>query len=136
VKEAEAGDAPADELLGVAEFESEFFCGPLHQDPEREFYKHLGSLPIFTWGGLGRALLNPLRAKRELDELGERLKSRGIEGNMRGDGLTKGGILVISPEDEILYTFPEDPGKGVPEAECAKIVAAVRSLSATKAEGP
>lgn len=49
---------------------------------------------------------------------------------MRGDGLTKGGILVISPQEEILHAFYEDPGKGVPDDECEKIVSAVKSMAA------
>ena len=52
---------------------------------------------------------------------------------MKGDGLTKGGIFVISPQDEILYTFHEDPGKGVPDEECANIVSAIRSIQKTAA---
>jgi len=128
VKELEKDDAPPEKRLGVAEFEKDYFCGPLYQDPEREFYKLLGSKPIFTLGGLGKALLNPLKVRRQLKEMGERQKAKGVEGNMQGDGLTKGGILVISPRDEILHTFYEDAGNGVPAEECAKIVAAVRSI--------
>ena len=60
--------------------------------------------------------------------VGERQKAKSVEGNMQGDGLTKGGILVISPQDEILHTFYEDPGNGVPKEEAAKIIAAVRSI--------
>uniref|UniRef100_A0A6V4SN97 Peroxiredoxin-like 2 activated in M-CSF stimulated monocytes n=1 Tax=Prymnesium polylepis TaxID=72548 RepID=A0A6V4SN97_9EUKA len=115
-------------MLGVEEFRTGYFCGPLYQDPEREFYKILGSKPIFTFGGIGKALLNPLKLRRELKEMGERQKAKNVEGNMQGDGLTKGGILVISPQDEILHTFYEEPGNGVPKEEAAKIIAAVRSI--------
>ena len=130
VKEVELEDVPEDEQLGVSEFQTEYFCGTLFQDPERAFYEALGSKPIFGFRSLGKALLNPIKARRELKEMGERMKAKNVEGNMKGDGLTKGGIFVISPGDEILHTFYEDPGKGVPADECAKIVAAVRSIEA------
>lgn len=61
-----------------------------------------------------------------MKEMGERMDAKGIEGNMKGDGLAKGGILVISPTDEVLHTFYEDPGKGVPPDECAAIIAAAQ----------
>lgn len=128
VKEEELTDVAAEKMLGLEDFQKSYFCGELFQDPERKFYEFLGSKPIFTLGGLGRALLNPFKFRRELKEMGERQKAKGIEGNMQGDGLTKGGILVISPQDQILYTFYEDPGNGVPSAECAAIVAAINSI--------
>lgn len=118
-----------DKLLGIAEFENEYFCGPLYQDPARSFYEALGSKPIFTLGGLGRMLLNPLKARRELKEMGERFKAKGLAGNMKGDGLTKGGIFVIAPDGDVQYTFYEDPGKGVPEAEASRILAAAKQMS-------
>jgi len=128
VKELEKDDVPEEKKLGVSDFERNYFCGPLYQDPEREFYKALGNKPIFTLGGLGKALINPLKVRRSLKEMGERQKAKKVEGNMQGDGLTKGGILVISPSSEVLHTFYEDPGNGVPADELAKIISAVRSI--------
>lgn len=117
-----------DKLLGIAEFESKYFCGPVYHDPSRAFYEVLGSKPIFTLGGIGKALLNPLKTRRELKEMGERMKSKGLEGNMKGDGLTKGGIFVIDPSGEVRFTFNEDPGNGVPAEQLSQIVAAAKSV--------
>lgn len=128
VKEVEAEDTPADKLLGISEFETKYFCGSLFQDPERLFYKALGDKPIFTFGTLGKVLLNPFSTRRVLKEMAERQKAKNVEGNLRGDGLTKGGILVISAQGQILHTFYEDAGNGVPEDEREKIVAAAQSI--------
>ena len=114
--------------LGIADFENSYFCAPLYHDPERAFYKALGSKPLFTLGGIGKALLNPLKLRRELKGMGERMKGKGVEGNLRGDGLTKGGILVIGPDGDVKFTFYEDPGNGVPPEEAAKIIAAAKAL--------
>lgn len=123
-----------DKMRGLVEFQNKYFCGPLYlSDEGRTLYDFLGSQPIFTFGTLGRALLNPLKARRELKEMGERMKAKGLEGNMVGDGLVKGGVLCIAPSGELTYTFYEDAGKGIP-SECQdKIVEAVRSFGDMKA---
>lgn len=119
----------ADKMLGVADFAEQYFCGPLFlSDEERTLYQYLGNQPIFTLGTLGRALLNPFKARREMKEMGERMKAKNIEGNMVGDGLTKGGVLCIAPSGKIEYIFREDPGKGIPQEAQDAIVNAVRSF--------
>ena len=130
VKEEERPE-PVDEekKLGVAEFADDYFCGPLYLDPEREFYKALGDKPIFTLRTLGKALLNPFKFRKELKEQGERFKAKEIDGNMQGDGLVKGGILVIAPDGDVKCIFEEDPGNGVPEVEAKRIIAAAKALS-------
>ena len=62
--------------------------------------------------------------------MGKRLESKGVEGNMVGDGLAKGGVLVITPDDKVRYAFYEDPGNGIPEAEVAAIVNAASEVAA------
>jgi hypothetical protein len=39
--------------------------------------------------------------------MGERMKAKGLEGNMVGDGLVKGGVLCFAPDGELKYTFFE-----------------------------
>eukprot|EP00747_Dinoflagellata_sp_TGD_P189768 gnl/TRDRNA2_/TRDRNA2_50509_c0_seq1.p2 gnl/TRDRNA2_/TRDRNA2_50509_c0~~gnl/TRDRNA2_/TRDRNA2_50509_c0_seq1.p2 ORF type:complete len:119 (-),score=27.82 gnl/TRDRNA2_/TRDRNA2_50509_c0_seq1:33-389(-) len=117
-------------MRGVAEFQNKYFCGPLYQDKDRSFYEFFGNQPIFTWGSIGKALLNPFTTSREFTEIGERTKAKGVEGNMVGDGLTKGGVVVMDPKGNPLYKFEEQSGKGIPADSVAKIVDAARSISA------
>lgn len=132
VKEQEL-EAPIEDeskMLGVAEFRDRYFCGPLYlTDDDRTLYDFLGNKSIFSLGDLGRALINPLKTRRELKSMNARFEQRGIEGNMKGDGIKKGGVLCIAPDGELLHTFFEDPGKGIPAEDCAQIVAAVRSFA-------
>eukprot|EP00746_Dinoflagellata_sp_MGD_P081112 gnl/MRDRNA2_/MRDRNA2_32297_c0_seq1.p2 gnl/MRDRNA2_/MRDRNA2_32297_c0~~gnl/MRDRNA2_/MRDRNA2_32297_c0_seq1.p2 ORF type:complete len:119 (+),score=19.71 gnl/MRDRNA2_/MRDRNA2_32297_c0_seq1:533-889(+) len=116
-------------MRGVAEFQQKYFCGELYQDKERTFYEYFGNKPIFTLGMLGSALLNPFKVSSELTEMGERMKAKGVEGNMVGDGLTKGGVVVIDKNGTPLYTFYEDSGKGIPSDSLSKIVEAARSIA-------
>lgn len=119
----------AEKMRGVAEFESQYFCGPLYlSDEARTIYQFLGNKKIFTLGSIFKSLLKPWRLRRELKEMSARMKSRKIEGNMVGDGLIKGGVLCIAPSGDIKYTFYEDAGKGIPTDCQADIVAAVRSF--------
>lgn len=49
---------------------------------------------------------------------------------MVGDGLAKGGILVVAPDGDVRHVFYEDPGKGVPDFEVAAIVSAAKGVAA------
>ena len=66
---------------------------------------------------------NPLGVWRDFKALGERLKEKKIDGNMVGDGLTLGGILVIGPKNEVLYQYKEETGKEIPTKEIADALA-------------
>ena len=58
-----------------------------------------------------------------------RLKEKGdIQGNLVGEGAIRGGILVISPQNEVLYRYDEETGQEIPAAE---IAAAVAKLAAS-----
>ena len=133
VKEVEApeeDDVPAEKMLGLADFEEQYFCGGLYHDAERVFWTALGNKPIFTFGTIGKALINPLKARREMKAMGERMKAKSVEGNMVGDGLAKGGILVVAPGGDVKHVFYEDPGQGVPADEVAAILSAAKDVAA------
>ena len=106
-----------------------FFRNNLHET------RHTVSLSAFSQtthipdDSLHPTATHPFKARREMKELGERLKSQGVEGNMVGDGLAKGGILVIAPDGEVRHVFYEDPGKGVPDFEVAAIVSAAKGVA-------
>ena len=46
------------------------------------------------------------------------------------DRLVKGGVLVISADDEIVHTFYEDAGQGIPADDAEQIVRAAKKLAA------
>jgi hypothetical protein len=127
-KEIEKED---DDTLGIGEFADKYWEGnPLYQDKDRAFFTFLGnkklSIPL-------KSLLNPIRAYRELKALGARMKERGLEGNLKGEGLVKGGVLVVGPDDTVLYTHFEETGSGIPKEALAEIKAAALKLIAPPA---
>lgn len=112
----------AEKMRGTADFQNSYFCGPMYLDADKAFYKYLGNKPINPL-----ELLNPFT----LAKIPEKLKSKSIEGNTIGDGITKGGVLVIDPEGEVLHKFFEKTGEGVPDKDLEKIVEAAKSIKAS-----
>ena len=102
-------------------------------DEERIFYQELGDRKLDF--KLGRALTNPLGTWRDIRALGKRLKAKGpeggIQGNLVGEGLTLGGILVVGPENEVIYQYKEETGQEIPIEE---IAAALAKLAGARAE--
>lgn len=69
---------------------------------------------------------NPFTLWSGWKTLGARLKSKKIEGNYKGEGLTLGGIIVYSPDKGIVYSYKEDTGSEIPSE--AIIIAAAEAL--------
>jgi hypothetical protein len=116
---APVSGADNDKKLGVGEFESLYFPHKLYRDSSLSFYKYLGNRNIlldneFSW--------NPLQWYSSYNQMKERLKTHGLKGNMAGEGLRLGGILVISPARGIVYTYLEKTGSPIPENEIMEAV--------------
>ena len=96
---------------------------------------HLSHHPLFTTTQfLGNRKLtsdvafswNPFTLWSGWKSLGARLKSKKIEGNYSGEGLTLGGIIVYSPDKGIVYSYKEVTGSEIPSEEI--IIAAAEAL--------
>mmetsp|Transcript_63930 Transcript_63930/g.169201 ORF Transcript_63930/g.169201 Transcript_63930/m.169201 type:complete len:147 (-) Transcript_63930:405-845(-) len=103
---APSGKIMTDEKLGVGEFQNKYFGGnTLYLDEELQFYKALGgrriSLP--SW--------SPCALWKVYKEVSGRMAQKQISGNLAGEGLTLGGVLVIGSGDQgILYEYLEESG--------------------------
>jgi len=121
VKElAPCATAKTDAELGVAEFQDQYFPYPLYLDSEKEFYSALGSRTFSDLPGTW----NPITFWNGLKSIGERIKAKKLDGNMRGEGLVLGGIFVVSPKKKSVSVFPESTGKEIPAEEIALAVKA------------
>jgi len=105
--------------LGVGEFQLKYFDGnPVYWDEEQGFVKAMGNRrisfkfkapwwkPWAIWGEITSGL--------------KKLKDKGIEGNLVGDGLTQGGVLCIGPGKQgVTYAHFEenDPDVGMPSSD-------------------
>ena len=113
--------AETDDLLGVEEFHTKYFRNhPLYVDQSKTFFEFLGNKSLLrqsfhSW--------NPFTLYADFVNMNQRLKSKKVEGNLKGEGLLKGGILVVSPKKGIIYKYEEMTGSEMPYND---IFAAVR----------
>lgn len=127
VKEIAPCSTAKDDLeLGVAEFQNKYFNNyPLYLDETKAFYDALGNRKITELEGSW----NPIKVFEGFKAIGERIKAKNLEGNMRGEGLILGGIIVIDPKQkEAVYTYYESTGKEIPNDD---IIAAVRGIKSS-----
>lgn len=106
---------------GLTEFATKYFPHPLYRDEDKALYEALGNRKskLTTW--------NPLRIWRGMKEMGARLKIKGIEGNMKGEGLVQGGVVIFGKDGEAKYSFKEETGSELPEADILAAIDAVRN---------
>lgn len=112
---APVGKVKTDAELGVGEFQKKYFNNnPVFIDEEKLFYSFLGnksllSQPLHSW--------NPFTLYSDFKKLNERTKSKGVEGNLAGEGLLKGGLLIITPQSGLVYRHEEVTGSCMPYDE-------------------
>lgn len=127
VKEvAPTKDAATDEILGLGEFQEKYFQHPIYLDANWTFYEALGNKNLLfqSWSSW-----NPFTVYSDLNALGARLKSKGIEGNYKGEGFTKGGVMLLTPRyNDIYYMYHEKSGSELPTDEIANAIKEMNSL--------
>lgn len=113
---------------GLREFHESYFSFPLYRDENLDFYRAFGDAKITDkfkfW-----YLLNPIKIVQfilGMRGVGKRLKSKNLEGNMKGEGLKLGGIIVFGKDGEPKYAYPEITGSPL---ETGDILAALREVS-------
>ena len=104
VKEVAVDDA------GLLDFHDTYFPYPLYMDPSQQFYQALGGRKITTlrtW--------NPLRLYRGFQDMKARIANKkGLEGNMIGEGLVQGGVIVLDKHGDVRAVYQEMTGRELP----------------------
>ena len=111
---------------GLRKFK-EHFDYPLYRDENLDFYRAFGDKKITEDISLW-SLLNPFKLYRGVKDMGKRMKEKGLEGNLVGEGLKKGGIIVFGSDGEPKYAYPEITGEAL---EIDDILAALKDVSRT-----
>ena len=106
---------------GLVEYYSKYFTYPLYRDQSFAFYQALGDRKI----GVG-FLFNPMSLVSLACEAWQRVKSKKIEGNLRGEGLVQGGILVFDTKGRPLAMHQEQTGQDLPVADLVRALQVVR----------
>jgi len=101
VKEAGVDDE------GLSVFYNDFFTRPLYLDKELTFYDALGRRKLgLSWNLWG--------VYRHIQTAMARLKVKNIEGNMKGEGALKGGIIIFDKNGKARYAYEEETGYEIP----------------------
>jgi len=106
---------------GLADFYSGAFTFPLYKDDGMVMYDEFfgkTKLSLTTW--------NPLRLYKGYKNMTARLNDKGLEGNLVGEGLVQGGIVVFGKDGQAKYAYREDTGKEVPVDELLAAVNAAK----------
>ena len=107
---------------GLIEFSSQNFNFPLYRDQSLAFYQD-----FFNGRTLGLTTFNPFRLYRGYKTMTSRLAEKKLEGNLKGEGMVQGGIIIFGKDGKARFAYEEETGKDLPVND---ILAAVRAVDA------
>ena len=114
-------DSETDEILGVGEFLSTYFApGELYLDSEMATYKALGSRAVpIGW--------NPMNWYRLFNSSPP--KDKNVSGNLKGEGVLQGGVLVLDKSGTVRYMSLENTWQRKPLwLSAEEVIAAVEEI--------
>jgi hypothetical protein len=108
---------------GLIDFSKEYPF-PLYRDADLKFYEALGSrkLSLETW--------NPIRIFKGvfwIRNASKRVADKKLEGNLIGEGITKGGVIIFGKDGQQKYAYAEKTFEEFPSDD---IIAAVQAVKA------
>jgi hypothetical protein len=109
--------------VGLLEFATKFFTEPLYRDTELAFYRALGDRRLSLTGMLWGMFVSK---RSEYKAMSKRLEDKEIEGNLKGEGLKQGGVIIFDKKGEPKYAYLEETGKDIVVADLVSAVQAVR----------
>lgn len=111
---------PDDECLGVSDFATKYFPdGDVFHEPGGGFWEALGNRRV-TQQKL--STYNPIKLYRGAKEIGRRQSAKGIEGNLAGEGIVQGGIVVFNGSGDVEYVYKEKTGYQIPRDEIVEVL--------------
>jgi AhpC/TSA antioxidant enzyme len=91
--------------VGLSEFYHQYFTFPLYRDVNLALYQAFGNrrIGLSTW--------NPFKLYKGYQELTQRIAEKpGLAGNLKGEGMIQGGILILDKAGDVKYVYEEDIG--------------------------
>jgi len=112
--------------VGLTEFYDNYFTYPIYKDESLIFYNALGLRQLSLKAMLKGTWWNPYRTYKSYRNLSERLQSKNITGNMKGEGLVQGGIIIFDKAGVARYAYREETGSEIPIRDILLAIRAVR----------
>jgi hypothetical protein len=95
---------------GLAEFHHHYFGKfPIYCDKSYSLYQGLGDRKAVEVASLWSIIKNLL-----LGGVWQRIQSKQISWNTKGEGLTKGGLIIFDKKGQPRYAYKEDMGHDLP----------------------
>ena len=105
---------------GLSAFYNDHFTYPLYKDDGLVFYND-----FFGKRKIKLTTYNPFRLYRGYKDMTNRLKEKELEGNMVGEGLVQGGVIIFDKNGKAVYAYEEEIGS---ELNMDDIVAALKAV--------
>lgn len=107
---------------GLTDFYSESFTYPLYRDIGLIFYND-----FFNGKKIGLSTFNPIRLYRGYKKMTARLDKKGLEGNLKGEGMIQGGIIIFGKNGKARFSYQEETGSPLPIDDIMAAVAEVKN---------
>mmetsp|Transcript_17987 Transcript_17987/g.44435 ORF Transcript_17987/g.44435 Transcript_17987/m.44435 type:complete len:128 (+) Transcript_17987:462-845(+) len=115
IKETGVDDA------GLEDFYKDYFPFPLYKDETLKFYEALGNGSVTD-----HIMYNPFKAIAALRRHNNRHKEKKIEGNLKGEGIRSGGLIIFGKDGSPQFMVPEQTGTLFDEDELFAALESVR----------
>lgn len=106
---------------GLSKFYNEYFTFQLFKDDGLVLYND-----FFGKRKIGLTTYNPVKLYRGYKEMTNRLNGKGLDGNMTGEGMIQGGLIIFDKEGNARYAYEEIIGD---ELIIDDIVAALEDIA-------
>lgn len=106
---------------GLSKFYNEYFTFQLFKDDGLVLYND-----FFGKRKIGLTTYNPVKLYRGYKEMTNRLNGKGLDGNMTGEGMIQGGLIIFDKEGNARYAYEEIIGD---ELMIDDIVAALEDIA-------
>jgi len=112
---------------GLTEFYKKYFPFPLYKDDNMVFYND-----FYGKRKMKFTTYNPYRLYQGYKTMMSRIREKGgLKGNMTGEGLVQGGIIIFGKDGKPKYAYEEETGKDIPKDD---IIAAINAVKAQNSE--
>jgi len=105
---------------GLSKFYTDYFMYPLYQDEGLVLYND-----FFGKRKIALTTYNPFKLYRGYREMSKRLNEKNLDGNMTGEGMIQGGLIIFDKEGKVRYAYEEIIGD---ELEIDDIIAALQDV--------
>lgn len=107
---------------GLVEFYNHFKF-PLYRDEDLFFYKvFFGNKKL----GLSSLPWNPVKLYKGYKKMNQRLAEKGLSGNLTGEGIVKGGVVIFDQFGIAKFAYEEQTGSELPMDDIFKAIQAIK----------